>query len=435
MLLQLLGMSWQFYEAQHSGKAPATKRVPWRGDSHLTDGIVGGWYDAGDHLKLHLPLAVSANLLSQGILEFPTAYAQSGNLSYAKENLRVAVDYLMRCHVAAYEFVGQLGDPGADHAYWGRPEDQTGTRPVYTWTKATPASDLLGAASAALSSASLVFQGDDPTFAAALLDHATSLYAWGASVEGRYSTSFTSVTYVYSSSRFLDKLMLAAAWLHKATGQAGYASQAYTYWQRLGSDRDVVVDWDAMLVPALLTLTGLPGTVPGRAEYTAWLTGNGGFASCWLTNSCGVIARTPGGLAYPSWSQWGNNRYSMNAAFAMAVHYKQTGCAACLEFVKAQARYVLGSATGQSFVVGWGPKYPKQPHHRAASCPVGGSCGWEAFNTAADNPNIVYGALVGGPKGPTDAYTDVRSDYVVNEVGNDYNAGFTGVLAALIELA
>lgn len=37
-----------------------------------------------------------------------------------------------------------------------------------------------------------------------------------------------------------------------------------------------------------------------------------------------------------------------------------------------------------------------------------------------------------GP-GSDDSYVDVRSDYTKNEVAVDYNAGFTGVLAALIE--
>lgn len=49
---QVLGLSWLFYEAQRSGKLPANNRVPWRGDSFLDDKVPGGWFDAGDHLKL-----------------------------------------------------------------------------------------------------------------------------------------------------------------------------------------------------------------------------------------------------------------------------------------------------------------------------------------------------------------------------------------------
>ena len=45
-----------------------------------------------------------------------------------------------------------------------------------------------------------------------------------------------------------------------------------------------------------------------------------------------------------------------------------------------------------------------------------------------DNPNLLKGALVGGPD-LDDEYTDDRGDYVHNEVAVDYNAGFQGALA------
>jgi hypothetical protein len=47
--------------------------------------------------------------------------------------------------------------------------------------------------------------------------------------------------------------------------------------------------------------------------------------------------------------------------------------------------------------------------------------------------HILYGALVGGPKSNNDAYTDDRSDFTMNEVATDYNAGFTGALARLAQ--
>jgi hypothetical protein len=40
---------------------------------------------------------------------------------------------------------------------------------------------------------------------------------------------------------------------------------------------------------------------------------------------------------------------------------------------------------------------------------------------------------VGGPSAPDDYYNDVRNDYVMNEVAMDYNAGFTGSLAGLVQ--
>ena len=48
---QVLELSILFFEAQRSGKLPASNRIPWRGDSALDDGsdvsvdLTGGWYD------------------------------------------------------------------------------------------------------------------------------------------------------------------------------------------------------------------------------------------------------------------------------------------------------------------------------------------------------------------------------------------------------
>ena len=43
----VLGMTWEFYDAQRSGPLPSKYRVKWRKSSHLKDKVVGGWYDAG----------------------------------------------------------------------------------------------------------------------------------------------------------------------------------------------------------------------------------------------------------------------------------------------------------------------------------------------------------------------------------------------------
>ncbi|RXG61861.1 Endoglucanase [Armadillidium vulgare] len=60
-------------------------------------------------------------------------------------------------------------------------------------------------------------------------------------------------------------------------------------------------------------------------------------------------------------------------------------------------------------------------------------CDWNAYNSPDPNPQVLYGALVGGPD-QNDQYTDSRDDYVHNEVACDYNAAFTGALAASVEL-
>ena len=115
--------------------------------------------------------------------------------------------------------------------------------------------------------------------------------------------------------------------------------------------------------------------------------------------------------------------------------------AAELKFAATQMSYALGS-TGRSFVVGVGSNYPLQPHHAGASCPdMPASCDWAQFKVNAPNPQILTGALVGGPEGklrnsadPDDSYVDRRNEYNCNEPALDYNAGFTTVLAGLLQL-
>ena len=80
--------------------------------------------------------------------------------------------------------------------------------------------------------------------------------------------------------------------------------------------------------------------------------------------------------------------------------------------------------------MGYGVNSPQQPHHRAAS-----GIGWDDFNSDQPNKHVLNGALVGGPAKADDfAYDDRRSNYISNEVAIDYNAGFTGALAYLIQL-
>ena len=81
--------------------------------------------------------------------------------------------------------------------------------------------------------------------------------------------------------------------------------------------------------------------------------------------------------------------------------------------------------------MGYGVNPPVRPHHRSSTCPSTGTCDWNTYNGPQPNAHVLYGALVGGPKAADDQYEDDRSDYIMNEVATDYNAGFQGVLAGL----
>lgn len=71
---------------------------------------------------------------------------------------------------------------------------------------------------------------------------------------------------------------------------------------------------------------------------------------------------------------------------------------------------------------------------RFRSCPnLPATCDWGSFSAPGPNPQVLNGALVGGPD-RYDNYVDDRADYVANEVTLDYNAGFQSALAELCYL-
>ena len=108
----VLQLNWKFYDAQRSGKLPSKYDIPWRQSAHEHDRVPGGWYDAGDYLKLGFPLAYTVTMLSWGLLEFDKGYKMAGEYDHAKETLKTAADYLMRCRISKTDYVGQIGDPG-----------------------------------------------------------------------------------------------------------------------------------------------------------------------------------------------------------------------------------------------------------------------------------------------------------------------------------
>lgn len=76
----------------------------------------------------------------------------------------------------------------------------------------------------------------------------------------------------------------------------------------------------------------------------------------------------------------------------------------------------------------------KSKEYCCRSCPDRPApCNWSNFDTPGPNPQMLYGALVGGPN-QYDEYVDDRADYVQNEVTLDYNAGFQSSIAELVTL-
>jgi hypothetical protein len=422
-----------FYDAQRSGPLPKDFRVRWRGDSALQDGadagvdLTGGYYDAGDNMKFAFPMASAMTMLAWGGIEFPLGYQKSLQWGYLLGAVRWGDDWLMKAHTAPNVFYGQVGRGDLDHAAWGPPEAMQMSRPAFEIDARRPGSDLAGEAAAALAAGSVLFQKSDPDYAGRCLEHAKQLFAFADKHRGTYSSSIEDARAYYNSfSGYQDELAWAAAWLAKATGDPAYLAKAQQIFRDAlaGQSWQGTQSWDDKKYGTAILLAQLTGKPEYAGIVNRWL----GF---WTGGGSGNhIQTTPGGLAWLD--QWGSLRYAANTAF-LALIWAQTPDAGDAErdrqFAIRQIRYILGdNPRHSSYVVGFGANPPVRPHHRAAS-------GVTDVTDPSPNRHVLYGALVGGPSAPDDfAYVDDRSNYITNEVALDYNAGFTGALAALAQL-
>ena len=109
-----LSKSLLYFEAQRSGRLPYNQRVRWRGHSGLTDGLeqgvdlVGGYYDAGDHVKFGLPMAFTVTMLSWSLLEYGADVADAGELSHALESIKWGTDYFIKAHTQPDELWAEV---------------------------------------------------------------------------------------------------------------------------------------------------------------------------------------------------------------------------------------------------------------------------------------------------------------------------------------
>lgn len=62
--------------------------------------LVGGYYDAGDHVKFGLPMAFTVTMLSWGVIEYGKEMASAGELEHALEAIKWGTDYFIKAHTS-----------------------------------------------------------------------------------------------------------------------------------------------------------------------------------------------------------------------------------------------------------------------------------------------------------------------------------------------
>ncbi|KAL6655633.1 hypothetical protein ACP70R_006459 [Stipagrostis hirtigluma subsp. patula] len=472
-----LSKSLLYFEAQRSGRLPHGQRVRWRGHSGLTDGLqqgvdlVGGYYDAGDHVKFGLPMAFTVTMLSWGAIDFADDVAAAGEWAHALDAIKWGTDYFVKAHTEPFVYWAEVGDGDTDHYCWQRPEDMTTSRQAYRIDRDNPGSDLAGETAAALAAASIVFRRSNPHYSHLLLHHAQQMFEFGDRYRGTYDSSIAAVRSYYASvSGYRDELLWAALWLHRATGREDYLRYAVDNAHAFGGVGWAMTEfsWDVkyagvQVLAAKLLLDGDPQGLKHRAvleQYKA--KAEHYLCACLGRNGNGSdVDRSPGGMLYVR--QWNNLQYVSSAAFLLTAYsgYLSAAGAALrcpaaagdpaavppselLALARSQADYILGrNPLRLSYMVGYGRRFPVRVHHRGASIVshkandrfIGCMQGFDDwFGRGRANPNVLAGAIVGGPN-RRDEFRDDRGNYMQTEACTYNTAPMVGVFARLHRLA
>jgi hypothetical protein len=181
------------------------------------------------------------------------------------------------------------------------------------------------------------------------------------------------------------------------------------------------------------------------------------LCACLGRNNGSNVHRSPGGMLYVR--EWNNLQYASSAAFLLTVYSKYLSGAGArlrcpdapavppselLALARSQADYILGrNPLRLSYMVGYGARFPVRVHHRAASivshkannrfigC-VQGFDDW--FGRSRPNPNVLVGAIVGGPN-RRDGFRDERRNYMQTEACTYNAAPMVAVFARLHHLS
>ncbi|XP_058721987.1 endoglucanase 9-like [Vicia villosa] len=451
---EALAKSLLFFQGQRSGKLPPDQQIKWRSNSGLSDGrqanvdLTGGYYDAGDNVKFNFPMAFTTTMLSWSTIEY--GKRMGPQMKEARAAIRYAADYFLKCATSTPGrlYVG-VGDPNVDHKCWERPEDMDTARTVYYVSSKNPGSDVAAETAAALAAASIVFRKVDPSYSKLLLRTSQKVYQFALQYQGSYSNSLGSAAcpFYCSYSGFKDELLWGAAWLFRATNAVYY----YKLVKSLGADdQPDIFSWDNKYAGAHVLLSKR-ALLNGDKNFDQYRQETDNFMCKILPNSPSSTTQyTQGGLMFKLPES--NLQYVTAITFLLTTYSKYMSatkhtfnCGNVLvtpntirSIAKRQANYILGeNPLRMSYMVGYGPYFPKRIHHRGSSLPslsvhpqtIGCDGGFNPFfHSMSPNPNILVGAIVGGPN-QNDGFPDDRGDYSHSEPATYINGAIVGPLA------
>jgi len=208
--------------------------------AHLQDGVQGGWYDCGDHLKESITQSFAASVLGAMAAVYQDRdtdkyaynhgnYVNTDGVGDVLREARHGVDYIIESYNQAggtvSSMITSVGNFGNDHNWWGSPEFQDGVPEVRggpvrelrneVWSTVT------GRFAAAAAFVAKLYEPIDATYSASALQVARDLYAHGKAAAGGAGAFGSSPAY-NGEQTFDDDMALAAVALAWATGEQTY---------------------------------------------------------------------------------------------------------------------------------------------------------------------------------------------------------------------
>jgi len=381
--------------------------------------LTGGWMDAGDMLHFTETTGYTAVVLQLAAALDPTDAAA------LRAESDVGVRWLTKAHPAPGLFIGQVGDERDHNIGFRLPQsDDASPQPGIGRRLAYPSTDssLAGKAAAALALAAL--RATEPA-RTTLLTNAQDWYAAGVATNGAGPILRGGF---YVDDTFRDDLALAAAMLYRATGSAGYLTDASTYLNGAGAGTQGIGWYDTTAL-AGAELCGVFGR-PAVSDLTIRALGCAKLTAS--ANAAISIANSNAPWGTPGYYGWGHTGAQGGGGAAVALA-RRAGLIPATP-VAARARdYLFGANQwGTSFVVGYGRKPAKKPHHWATLTgklkPLGAVVGG-----AAPRADIAeQGFNVNGKFDSAGAaYQDRTANYVNSEPALDYTVNSLLLLAAL----
>jgi len=432
----------RYFDANRDGAEPSATHGP----AHLQDAtihpsaptrpgehidIAGGWMDAGDMLHFTQTTAFATAALETSALLDPE------NAPALLAEADVGIRWLLAAHPYPDVFVAQVGDE-RDHDLGFRDptdDDASGlpgiaTRFAYSLNPGMIGGDLGGKAAAALAMA--YQRSGNP----ALLAAARDWYAAGA-LSAAPAPTLVNAGYpdyagrFYHASHWQDSMATGALELYRATGETAYLDEFGGYIANNDSEANgtigVVESFAPIGAADACGALGRDPIPPGPALDR----------SCELLRENADIAifqARKNAFGMPGFFSWGTTAQNGGTGALAAIAANVPGAPAGGCEVAAGARdYLLGrNPFGRSFVVGYGQKAARSPHHWASVFGSGQPVGAVVGGPAPRSQIREQGFKAKSPFNSSFAsYEDARRNYVTSEPALDYSVASILLLAAL----